>query len=146
MTSATDRRAVLGAVLAAGTVGATAVLPAAASAATTLSAVDRRVLDLWRQHAELKAIYDHNINSRMAREYSADWANLCNALNDIKAKLAKHFGTSVLALGAILTLWIDDELYKGLNRASLRAIRPQLVGAIAEAADQVLAEDEEARA
>jgi len=145
VTSPTDRRAVLGAVLAAGAVGATAVLPAAA-AESQLSAVDRRVLDLWRQHAELKAIYDHNINSRMAREHSADWVNLCDALNDIKEKLAEHFGTSVLALGAILTLWIDDELYTGLNRASLRAIRPQLVGAIAEAADRVLAEEEEARA
>jgi hypothetical protein len=33
----------------------------------------------------------------------------------------------------------SDEALPGLNRASLRAIRPQLVGTVAEAADRVLA-------
>lgn len=55
MTAASDRRAVLGAALAAGAVGATAVLPASASA-PQLSAVDRRVLDLRRRRARLLAI------------------------------------------------------------------------------------------
>ena len=46
---ATNRRAVLGAVLAAGALGATAVLPAyAATGPAALSATDRRVLDLWQ--------------------------------------------------------------------------------------------------
>jgi hypothetical protein len=44
---ATNRRAVLGAVLAAGAAGAAAILPATAAGAPPLSAVDRRVLSLW---------------------------------------------------------------------------------------------------
>jgi hypothetical protein len=51
----TNRRAVLGAVLAAGAAGATAVLPSAASGAQVLSAIDRRVLDLWRRRSRMRA-------------------------------------------------------------------------------------------
>ena len=51
------RRAALGAVLAAGAVGA---VPAAASIATpTLSPLDKRAEDLWRRRRRLKAIADH---------------------------------------------------------------------------------------
>jgi hypothetical protein len=53
---------------------------------------------------------------------------------------------SVLALGAILIAAVksnDAEALHGLNRASLAAIRPQLVGAIVADADRVLAEEEE---
>jgi hypothetical protein len=49
-------------------------------------------------------------------------------------------------LGAILIAAVksnDAEALHGLNRASLAAIRPQLVGAIAADADRVLAEEEE---
>jgi hypothetical protein len=54
----TNRRAVLGGILAAGA-AATTILPAVAAAQTpTLSAIDRRVLDLWSQQAKLKAISD----------------------------------------------------------------------------------------
>ena len=52
---ATSRRALLGAVLAAGAVGAVAALPAAASAAPIISAVDRRVIDLWSRRNRLQA-------------------------------------------------------------------------------------------
>jgi hypothetical protein len=54
----TNRRAVLGAVLASGAAGATAILPAAASSQPQLSAIDLRVLDLWRRRARLQAIND----------------------------------------------------------------------------------------
>jgi hypothetical protein len=57
MPKATNRRAVLGAVLAAGAVAATA-LPASALGAPPLSAVDRRVLDLWRRRRAVKGICD----------------------------------------------------------------------------------------
>jgi hypothetical protein len=54
---------------------------------------------------------------------------------------------SILALAAVLMIEIGhgglEEIVADLHLASLRAIRPQLVGAIAEAADRVLAEDEE---
>jgi hypothetical protein len=60
---------------------------------------------------------------------------------------------SVLALAAVLVIehkddWPDSEEVSGLRLASLRAIRPQLVGAVAEDADSVLAsvkEEEAAR-
>ena len=50
------------------------------------------------------------------------------------------------ALGAVLMIAIKDGLVEdiaGLYRASLRVIRPQLIGAIAEDADRVLAADGE---
>src|ERR1700722_17056284 len=51
----TNRRAVLGAVLAAGVAGATAALPGAAAQLPPLSAIDRRVLDLWGGYTRLRA-------------------------------------------------------------------------------------------
>ena len=55
---------------------------------------------------------------------------------------------SIHALGAVLLTEIEDnedlEACAGLYRAALRAIRPQLVGEIAAAADRVLARGQEA--
>jgi hypothetical protein len=64
--------------------------------------------------------------------------------------LQADIGASVHALAAVLVVQIkqdeDREDVPGLWRASLAVIRPQIVGAIAEAADRVLArETEEAR-
>jgi hypothetical protein len=72
-----------------------------------------------------------------------------DAVCDIEGKIDGHIGTSVLALGGFLVMEIseereDGEEIPGLYRASLAAIRPQLVGAIAEDADRVLAQSEEA--
>jgi hypothetical protein len=68
---------------------------------------------------------------------------------DIEDTIRKHVGTSVLALAASLVIGIkaddDEDDVLQAYRASLRAIRPQLVGAIADDADRVLAEDEEKR-
>ncbi len=67
---------------------------------------------------------------------------------DIQEAIRKHTEASVLAVGANLLIRInadedkDDVLQN--YRASLRAIRPQLVGAIAEDADRELAADGEA--
>ncbi len=58
MTSATNRRAVLGAVLAAGAVTVPALPSFAAVEAPGLSAVDRRVLDLWNRRRRLRAALD----------------------------------------------------------------------------------------
>jgi hypothetical protein len=62
---ATNRRAVLGAVLAAGAVAATA-LPASALGAPPLSAVDRRVLSLWGRGRAMKETGD-----RLSAEWCA---------------------------------------------------------------------------
>jgi hypothetical protein len=70
------------------------------------------------------------------------------AVCDIERKIDGHIGASVLALGGFLVMEISDERedgeeIPGLYLASLAAIRPQLVGPIADAADRVLAENEE---
>lgn len=65
----------------------------------------------------------------------------------ISDAIEKHAETSILALAATFLIHIelnDDEDDVLQNyRASLRALRPQLVGAIAEAADRVLAQPKE---
>ena len=58
MTSQTSRRAVLGVALAAGAVAATALPQATAATLSSLSPIDRRVLDLWRRRTKLNAIVD----------------------------------------------------------------------------------------
>lgn len=243
---ATSRGAIFGLLL---TAGAVAVIPAAASgaAAPTLTAIDRRVLDLWSQRAKLKAIAE-----RLSEQYAAaksqlpEWAKAGpkylrpdgspsgrpserswgwpavsdlnrrpvdllgfitarpspedlrnewedalwhgasradadlelerslaefservrqqkaegarvgtdvlgkrsdaaqNAVCAVETKLDELIGASVLALGGVLVMEIsagreDAEDIPGLYRAALAAIRPQLVGAIAEDADRVLA-------
>jgi hypothetical protein len=72
----TDRRAVLGAVLAAGALGATAALPAyAAPAAAALSPTDRRVLDLWNRRNRMRAALSRFSDERDAAEAELpDWA------------------------------------------------------------------------
>jgi hypothetical protein len=66
----------------------------------------------------------------------------------IEKLLQADIGTSVHALAAVLVIEINDRLCEevdSLQETSLAAIRPQLIGAIAEAADRVLAEAGEAR-
>jgi hypothetical protein len=78
---------------------------------------------------------------RFVKRSEAGWSKVV----DIEKAIEKHMGEgSVLALGASLVIGIHaddkDENVLAAYRASLRAIRPQLVGAIAEDADRVLAE------
>jgi hypothetical protein len=248
---ATNRRAVLGAVLAAGALGATAALPSIASGAPVLSAVDRRVLDLWGRYTRMRAALERIADQRNAAQAQmSDWARPgpkyvlvpggdprimgidCSAtiggvsvgspqVPDLDQRLARasgwvlarpsvddlyeqsqtniksirelmealrahdarmneqkaedervgysrlnkrsetgwskvvdledaiidHTEASVLALGASLVIGIqgndEQENVLAAYRASLRALRPQLVGAIADDADRVLAESEE---
>jgi hypothetical protein len=246
----TSRRAALGAIIAAGAVGATLALPAyAAPGPVLLSAIDRRVLDLWNRRSIMRTalerirgegsaaqaqmpawarsgpkyvlakgeifvpgvdgagsdvgwpqvvdlhqqpvdclgrilarpnvedLYDqfreacrarnrkeatlgflqallaHDARvkaqdverdragyNRFVKRSEAGWSKVL----DIEKAIRKHAEASVLALGASLVIGIhaDDEEENVLAayRASLRAIRPQLVGAIAADADRVLAE------
>jgi hypothetical protein len=142
MSSKTNRRALLGGVLVAG--AAVAALPATAQT-PTLSAIDRRVLDLWQRRAKLNAIIDRLLG--MDDALSGDRCDQAgNANCDVLGEIDKHIGASVLALAAVLMVAIydkSDEAVPGLNLAALAAIRPQLVGVIAEDADRVLAEEEE---
>ena len=143
MTSATNRRALLGGAVAVGAVAATALPTAAGAQSPSLSTVDRRVLDLWRRRARLSAIVD--------RLYALD-DDRCDeaayAKCDVERIIAKYIGASILALGGFLItdIGLDDDNERVLRayRASLAAIRPQLTGAIAEDADRVLAPGEEA--
>ena len=247
---ATNRRTALGAILAAGVAGATATLPAAASAERPLSAADRQVLALWRRRAELRAIATRLseqldaadaqlpawarsgpmyfrpdgspaglpasaawpmvadlsrrpvdgrglVNARpgpldlceefmlafhkadaddkpaVLEEYGrvfAEFADLSHrraaeeerlgindleqrseaardAVGDIESELEEHVGESVLALAGVLIVREEDfEDVEGIDRATLAAIRPQLVGAIAADVDRVLAEADEEKA
>lgn len=145
MTRDTNRRAVLGAVLAAAAI-VTVASEAMPAPLSSLSPVDRRVLDLWRRRAKLNAIVDRLLGlDDGASGERCDQAG--NASSDVLGEIDKHIGASVLALAAVLMVAIHnkaDEDVSGLHRACLAAIRPQLVGVIAEDADRVLAEDEEA--
>jgi hypothetical protein len=146
MTRATNRRAVLGVVFAGATIGATTFPALAASAAAPEpSASDHEVLDLWHGRQE-------NFRMAMLPENDAESDRFGELGCDCEWELNKRIGASVLALGAVLIMEIghDDHEFERvprLYRAALAAIRPQLVGAIAEDADRVLAqaEEEEAR-
>jgi hypothetical protein len=71
----TNRRAVLGAVLAAGAAVATALPAIAATEAPALSATDRRVLDLWRRRTKILGIVDRlHDKCRAAYDKLPEWA------------------------------------------------------------------------
>jgi hypothetical protein len=71
---------------------------------------------------------------------------LCDDLSDLRDEILSSELRSPHALAAAVMIKIDDtdEETADILRASLASIRPQLVGAIAEDADRVLAQNEEA--
>lgn len=159
MTNETNRRAVLGVVLAAGAVATTSLSAAAIAPAPKLSAIDRRVLDLWARRAKLRLISRRTSDAAMAAKDAGNDAELHRLLdreNDIvtmmiavEDEIEKHIGTtSLLALGAAILIEMQPsypDIEADIYSASLAVIRPQLTGAIAEDADRVLAQYEEAR-
>jgi hypothetical protein len=97
-----------------------------------VSAADERAELNWVKYRELK-------------EHDAEF----DSVYAIECVLRAEIRTSVQALASVLMIQIDEgqEKYEevpDLWRASLAAIRPQLVGAIADAADRVLAQKTEA--
>jgi hypothetical protein len=146
MTRATDRRAVLGGILVA-SAAATIALPATVAVGMpALSAVDRRVVELWRRLAKVKAI-SRELSAHAVRAKD-EWERIFNrsdeagsAMAAVEDEIADHMEASVLALAAIILVEIQNADDRGarIYKISLAAIRPQLVGAIAEAADRVLA-------
>jgi hypothetical protein len=112
-----------------------------------ISAADERALILWDRYTEQKG-------NRERLESGPATQAQCKASFDVQFAIEKllqaDIGASVHALAAVLVIEINDRLCEevdGLQEASLPAIRPQLTGAIAEAADRMLArvEEEEAR-
>ena len=158
MTNVTSRRAVLGVVLAAGAVATTSLSAAAIAPAPKLSATDRRVLALWARRAKLqlisRGIGDAFAAAKDAGNDAAELHRLLARENDIvttmiavEDEIEKHIGTSLLALGAAILIEMRQgypDIEADIYSASLAVIRPQLTGAIAEDADRVLAQYEEA--
>ena len=70
---------------------------------------------------------------------------LWDELRDLRDEILSSKLRSPHALAAAMIIKVDDtdEETADILRASLRVIRPQLVGAIAEEADRVLAQNEE---
>ena len=158
MTNETNRRAILGTVIAVGAIATTSLSAAAAAAAPKLSAIDRRVLDLWARRAGLRLISRRISDAAMEAKDAgndAEFHRLLDREDDtvtgmiaVENEIEKHMKTSLLALGAAILIEMrqgDLDIEADIYSASLAAIRPQLIGAIAEDADRVLAEDEEAR-
>jgi hypothetical protein len=151
MTSATNRRAILGAVLAAGAGAATGATPAVAK--PTNGPDDpgsRRALELWSRWQKQNDLYNA-IGDEATPEEPLEEAveKEFELLDEIEDALHSDMRASIHALAAMLMIEVGhgglEEIVADLHFASLAAIRPQLVGAIAEAADRVLAEEEEAR-
>ena len=104
MTNETNRRAVLGGAIAAGAAGATAVLPAAASSGPQLSAIDRKVIDLWQRRQQMIAASEDECFDPSEAEEEAWGEEFC----DVVRQIDKQIGASVLALGAVLMGAIRD--------------------------------------
>jgi hypothetical protein len=105
------------------------------SAAPNLSPAYQRALELWDRWREANKFFR-----------STDGEQGLDRLDEIEDELHKAMDTSVHVLALVLMIEIvNPEDVDGLKLASLRAIRPQLVGSIAEDVDRVLAEEEEAR-
>jgi hypothetical protein len=75
-----------------------------------------------------------------------EYEQMSDEISDLTCEILSSELRSPHALAAAVIIKIDDtdDETADVLRASLAAIRPQLVGAIAEAADRVLAQDEEA--
>jgi hypothetical protein len=108
-----------------------------------VSAADERALMLWDRYNEQKV-------NRERLESGPSTQAQCQASFDVQFAIEKllqaDIGASVHALAAVLVIEINDRLCEevdGLQEASLAAIRPQLVGTIAETADRVLAQKKE---
>jgi hypothetical protein len=102
-----------------------------------LSAADQRAELNWLKYRE-QADYCRGLKEENKKQWDAGW----DLRFAIEHALQADMSTSVQALASVLIIQIEDdeprEDVTGLRRASLAALRPQLVGSIAEAADRVL--------
>jgi hypothetical protein len=105
------------------------------------SPADQRALLLWDRYNEQKGNCEQ-LESGPATQ--AQCQASYDALFAVEHLLQADIAASLHALATVLVIEIGDEDREdvpGLWRASLAAIRPELVGAIAEAADRVLAKE-----
>ena len=114
----------------------------------TVSPADQRALLLWDRRREKRQAWEQLGSSSAGTEEACEAA--FDRIIDVEHVLEDDMRDgSIHALGAVLLTEIEDnedlEACAGLYRGALRAIRPQLVGEIAAAADRVLAQGEEAR-
>jgi hypothetical protein len=103
-----------------------------------LSVPDRRAELNWLKYREQKDYCHRRSEAAPKENHEAPW----DALFAIEHVLQGDIGASVHALAAVLMIEIEDDLVEeipGLHRTALAAIRPQLVGEIAAAADRALA-------
>jgi hypothetical protein len=102
-------------------------------------AADEQVELNWLKYREVKDHWRKLEDGSPGEEvYDAAW----DAVSTVECDLQSEMRTSVHALASVLMIQIEDdessEDVPGVWRASLAAIRPQLVGTIAEAADRLL--------
>jgi hypothetical protein len=104
-----------------------------------MSPADQRALGLWRRWRKQ---YERRDRRGVMTESQSE-AAYYKTLFAIENKLRLDIHASVVALAVILMIEIDREAgvedVPGLLQASLTAIRPQLVGIIAEDIDRALA-------
>jgi hypothetical protein len=110
---------------------------------TTIDTDNERALSLWSRWREQKDAWHRLADSPQGTEEAlkAGYDRILALEHNLQEDMRVG---SVLALAAVLMIeqkddWPDSEEVSGLRLASLQAIRPQLVGAIAEDADRVLA-------
>jgi hypothetical protein len=101
-----------------------------------ISPVDQRALILWDRYCEQK---EHSERLQSGPATQAQCQVSFDALFAVEHLLQADIGASISALGAVLMVEIEGDAPEdvpGLYRAALAAIRQQLVGKIAEAADR----------
>jgi hypothetical protein len=152
MTNAPTRRAALTALVAVPVAGT--ALTFAAPFPPALCAIDRRVEQIWLRRRRILAIVDrlhgHLAAAEAARDQGGmDWYGdrvdaAWDLIGEVETALEAHVSETVLGLAAVTMVESlnTKEDVPGLLRATLAAIRPQLVGPIAEDADRVLAAED----
>jgi hypothetical protein len=109
---------------------------------------DRQLEAELATHASRKAEVEAVSKLSGLDSLEGECERLSDEVRDLNCEILSSELRSPHALAAAIIIKIDDtdDETADVLRASLAAIRPQLVGAIAEDADRVLAQEEEARA
>ena len=106
-------------------------------------AKEKAAADLWGQYRAQKDHCDRLLETGTEEECEAAH----KALHHFELRFQANTAKSIHALAAVLIIEVQDhtpEEVDGLRKACLAAIRPQLVGQIAEDADRVLSQNGEA--
>lgn len=115
-----------------------------------ISAADQCIIDLWSRWREQKDAWERLAHCPEGTEEAckAAYDQILNIETVLQCDLTAL--GSIHALGALLLIEIEDleedEIFPGFYRGTLRAIRPHLAGAVAEAANRVLASVKEKEA